>query len=353
MFFCFLRHLRDHIPETPTALLVLDRECPQCQQTFATNFLYNTHPCSVNTKRCAGCNRFQRNETEYLRHAALCSKAYINYSKHISAAAVAEESCVRIKNENDVEAAAAAEALARSAGTSLDMTPVVSLTRLTAPMLMNANQCVLIPRNIENEETAASRTVKKNIKKGVSKKDLKRVDELLKSTMDTLVSIKHEPEIHMDTDVSIVAEGVDNNNDEVMDAQELSMADDDFQANDEPSGGITIKQECLDFIDKDEYIKTAENLKKEAEDLPMNKIPVLKLKITKEHGKLNSSLVEETAKSEKKKKKKKRKDVDKVKEKVYIIYKFFNQFLQLSFKIILAHGKHYHTGQCRKNNNTR
>ncbi|CAD6994729.1 unnamed protein product [Ceratitis capitata] len=231
--YMYSRHLRDHTVEIPPNLWILDRECPQCHQTFLTNYLYNTHPCAVRTKKCAGCNRQLRNELEYQRHAAHCAKVYLNYSKHIPAAAVAAESTIRIKNENDVEAAAA-EALVRTVGITLDMAPIVSLTRISTPEILAASQGKdLVDYTSENAAGLAEEGKtpgKKSTKKGVSRKDLKRVDDLLKSTLDALVSIKHEPEVHVEVEGETPAPSATTANKE----DETAVGDDDrFNQNDD------------------------------------------------------------------------------------------------------------------------
>ncbi|XP_054746532.1 uncharacterized protein LOC129248429 [Anastrepha obliqua] len=339
--YAYSRHLRDHTVEIPPNLWVLDRECPQCHQTFLTNFLYNTHTCAVKTKKCAGCNRQLRNEVEYQRHAAHCAKVYLNYSKHIPVAAAAAESTIRIKNENDVEAAAA-EALARNAGISLNMAPVVSLTRISTPEIMAASQGTNMPEYTNETSVTpaddAKTPGKKGCKKGVSRKDLKRVDNLLKSTLDALVSIKHEPEVHVETEPETPATVEETTNKEkdsgVVDDDNFPHSDDfhhgDGDATSEDNGDentsasigtkdIAIKQEPVD----ENATQTAVNIKQEVIDVdnensaPAAKMPVLKLKIKKEHGTLNSSIVEEqSVRVEKKKKKKKRKETERNKDKL-------------------------------------
>ncbi|XP_067619244.1 uncharacterized protein [Eurosta solidaginis] len=363
--YAYSRHLRDHTVDIPPNLWVLDRECPQCHQTFLTNFLYNTHICAVKTKKCAGCNRQLRNEVEYQRHAAHCNKVYLNYSKHIPAAAAAAESSIRIKNENDVEAAAA-EALARNSGIPLDMAPVVSLTRISTPEIMAASRGI---KDFNNESPIVQidepkTPGKKGSKKGVSRKDLKRVDNLLKSTLDALVSIKHEPEVHVGADAdtapasaphvpsesesSAPAPSTELSTEEIVnkEKEEQTAADDhnftaadDFHHGDDDSNDAadnksanvvadaTTSTNTNDIAIKQEPVEEtlahgAINVKQEVIDVdsdssvPAAKMPVLKLKIKKEHGMLNSSIVDEpSARAEKKKKKKKRKDAARNKEK--------------------------------------
>ncbi|KAM7362583.1 uncharacterized protein ACRADG_013201 [Cochliomyia hominivorax] len=314
--YAFSRHLREHGFETPPALLVLDRECPQCHISYATNYLYNIHICAVRTKRCAGCNRLQRNEAEYLKHSALCAKVYLNYSKHIMPSVEALEDAVRIKNENDVEAAA--EEMARISGLPLDMAPVVQLTRLSSPIIMAANQCV----SMTGLDDSASSSSKKSGKKGVSKKDLKRVDELLKSTLDALVSIKHEPEVHVEPETPCAGVQSDNDEDHEGAGADASGLDDfhhnDDDTDDEEAGPIDTSS--LNASKGMEQIKIKQEID-EANEENSNKIGGgLKLKIKKEHGQLNSSIIEQQKSSEKRaekrKKKKKHKDKEKDKQKL-------------------------------------
>lgn len=316
--------MQQHSFETPPGLMVLDRECPQCHISYATNFLYNTHPCAVRTKRCAGCNRLQRNEIEYVKHSALCAKVYLNYSKHIAPTVEAQEDAVRIKNENEVEAAA--EEMARLTGLPLDLSPVVHLTRLSSPLIMAVNQCVSIPPGLDDSPTT---TGKKSGKKGVSKKELKRVDELLKSTLDALVSIKHEPEVHVEPETQSAAEGEASDNDPSEADYNMDHGfQDDYHHNDDSDqdGEEEQSNKCVHEnqtpvmmikLETDENMETPANV--DVSDAA-NKTPGfgLKLKIRKEHGQLNSSIIEQEAvdkKAEKRKKKKKHKDKEKDKQK--------------------------------------
>ncbi|XP_075148091.1 uncharacterized protein LOC142222046 [Haematobia irritans] len=316
--YAYARHLQSHNIETPPALMVLDRECPQCHVQYETNFLYNTHPCAVKTRRCAGCNRSQRSESEYIKHSAICAKVYLNYSKHVAPAVEAQEDAVRIKNENDVEAAAAAEEMARITGLPLEMSPVVHLTRLSSPLIMAANQCVSIP-GLEDSPTT---TGKKSGKKGVSKKELKRVDELLKSTLDALVSIKHEPEVHVEPETEAAeCEGSDNETGDhgFQDDYHHNEDSDEEIPNEEEANkdGANNKHDTVKIKQEiDENMDTSQSAV--ANETPTKTLGFgLKLKIRKEHGQLNSSIIEQQAidkKAEKRKKKKKHKDKEKDKQ---------------------------------------
>ncbi|XP_023309353.2 daf-12-interacting protein 1 [Lucilia cuprina] len=319
--YAFSRHLREHAFETPPALLVLDRECPQCHTSYATNYLYNIHICAVKTKRCAGCNRLQRNDAEYIKHSAQCAKVYLNYSKHIMPSVEALEDAVRIKNENDVEAAA--EEMARLSGVPLDMAPVVQLTRLSSPIIMAANQCV----SLTGLDDAASTSSKRSGKKGVSKKDLKRVDELLKSTLDALVSIKHEPEVHVEPETPCA--GVHSDNESHMsdhigglDDYHHNADDSDYENEPANTAAASIAPSSETYLANETTSVEQIKIKQEIDEINeenANKIGGggLKLKIKKEHGQLNSSIIEQQKSSEKRaeKRKKKKKHKDKEKEK--------------------------------------
>ncbi|XP_073815105.1 uncharacterized protein [Musca autumnalis] len=321
--YAYARHLHEHSIETPAAFLVLDRECPQCHVTYATNFLYNTHPCAVKTRRCAGCNRLQRSETEYVRHSALCIKSYLNYSKHIAPAVEAQEDEVRIKNENEVEAAA--EEMARISGLPLELTPVVQLTRLSSPLLMTPNNRVCVA-NIEDSPTTSGSGSKKSGKKGVSKKELRRVDELLKSTLDALVSIKHEPEVHVEPEVT--PGGGEASDDEA--AGDHNMDDgfqNDYHHNEESDPEDGNAENSANKEEEEPKIQIKQEIEENNTDAGQTESAEgglnkscgfgLKLKIRKEHGQLNSSIIEQEAvdKKEKRKKKKKHKDKEKDKQK--------------------------------------
>ncbi|XP_037946397.1 interaptin [Teleopsis dalmanni] len=335
--YAYSRHLRLHCCEIYTPNYVLDRQCPQCKETFVTNFLYNIHKCALRTKKCAGCNRIQRTETDYLRHSAICSKTYLNYSKHIPAA-IAAEANVWIKNENDVEDAPNEQASKATNACSMasDMTPIVSLTRIPTPLLMSANQCVAIPNtSAEDSELTPQpsplKHVKKNTKKGVLKRDLKRVDDLLKSTIDTFVSIKHEPEVHVDTDADNVTPLIIEQNDTEPEDNNFVNDDNDFQNDDDDDDYVNndlpnilenmqhtlpVKQEKIDESYNDTNVEM--RIKKENVDnneavTTAEKVPVLKIKIKKEHGTLNSSLVDECPIEKKKKKKKRKEDKERTK----------------------------------------
>ncbi|KAI8044746.1 FK506-binding protein 5 [Drosophila gunungcola] len=310
--YAFARHLREHTPSTPVQLLVLDRECPLCKKTFITNFFYNTHRCAIRKRRCGGCSRALNTEAAYMRHAPTCPKIYLSHSKHIMPEAVTHEAQMPIKNEVEHDLLGLPPAIAVPPDFVIDeaMQPMVVLERLSSPLL--------------RASTGVNRlgaTKGKNSDRVSSKKYLKRVDQLLKNTINTLVSIKHEPEVHIN-DTGPALEEPERQE------EEPSCYGDDFQAaNDDDSEeepeqqeaaseaaaatasddvpSVSVKQELLD----DAYEKQM-GVKQE----PLK----LKLKITKNHGKLNSSLIDDldeagqgSGRSSKKKKKRKHKEREK------------------------------------------
>ncbi|XP_017131212.1 uncharacterized protein LOC108148624 [Drosophila elegans] len=310
--YAFARHLREHTPSTPVQLLVLDRECPLCKKTFVTNFFYNTHRCAIRKRKCGGCSRALNTEAAYMRHAPTCPKIYLSHSKHIMPEEVTHEAQMPIKNEVEDDLLGLPPAIAVPPDFVIDeaMQPMVVLERLSSPLL-----------RASSEVNRLGATKGKNSDRVSSKKYLKRVDQLLKNTISTLVSIKHEPEVHIN-DTGPALEEPERHE------EEPSCYGDDFQAaNDDDSDeepeqpeaaseaaaatasddvpSVSVKQELLD----DAYEKQM-GVKQE----PLK----LKLKITKNHGKLNSSLIDDldeagqaSGRSSKKKKKRKHKEREK------------------------------------------
>ncbi|EDV94711.1 GH22430 [Drosophila grimshawi] len=285
--YAFSRHLREHTVATPLELLVLDRECPLCRKTFLTNYFYNTHPCARRTRKCGGCSRVLSSEVAYMRHAPYCAKIYLSHSKHIMPEAADREAEMRIKNENDLDVEPTAY------GQEGSMQPVVVLERLGSPLL----------RTIAGSRSSDRVS---------SKKYLKRVDQLLKNTMNTLVSIKHEPEVHIDDTGPQLESDPDEepspfddfhagNDDSDEDAADTAAADTTADIS-----TVSVKQELIDEGYERQQIKQ-EPLK-------------LKLKITNNHGQLNSSIVDDDdndfqqhqlSRSAKKKRKRKHKERNK------------------------------------------
>lgn len=298
--YAYTRHLREHSVPTPVGLLVFDRECPMCKKTFLTNFFYNTHPCARRTKKCGGCSRPLNTEVSYMRHAPHCSKIYLSHSKHIMPEVADNEAQMRIKNEYGVDVEDNAMP-STTYSQDKDMQPVVVLERLSSPLL---------------RASEAPNSLGKNSDRVSTKSYLKRVDQLLKNTMSTLVSIKHEPEVHIDdTGPLPAAEKSESEPDE----EPAGCDDFHFNAGNEESdedtpatsteadvSAVAVKQEVIDEAYEREQVKQ-EPLK-------------LKLKITKNHGQLNSSIVDDDhdlqsqSKSAKKKKKRKHRERNKESE---------------------------------------
>ncbi|KAH8241286.1 hypothetical protein KR032_007020 [Drosophila birchii] len=302
--YAFTRHLREHTPPTPVHLLVLDRECPLCKKTFITNFFYNTHRCAIRKRRCGGCSRSLNSEAAYMRHAPTCAKIYLSHSKHIMPEVVTNEAQIRITNEVEDDLLGLPPATAMPADFVIDegMQPVVVLERLSSPLL-RASATV--------NRLGASRG--KNSERVSAKSYLKRVDQLLKNTMSTLVSIKHEPEVHisdtgptgehMEPDVDDDFHAGNDDSDEEQNLMETSSETAALASDNVPS--VSVKQELLDEAYEKQMEFKQEPLK-------------LKLKITKNHGKLNSSIIDDldeagpaTGRSGKKKKKRKHKEREK------------------------------------------
>ncbi|KAH8250394.1 hypothetical protein KR026_012187 [Drosophila bipectinata] len=305
----FARHMREHTPTTPVELLVLDRSCPKCKKTFVTNYFYNTHRCAILKRKCGGCSRNLSTEAAYMRHAPWCSKIYLQHSQHILPEVLSNESQIRIKNEvEELDLSDLPPATAMPADFVIDeeMQPMVVLERLSSPLL------------------SASASKNKSSDRVSSKSYLKRVDQLLKNTMSTLVSIKHEPEVHISDTGPTEQPEVESEPQEEED-QEPPSYEDHFMASHDDSDeepttssnaagtsennadvpSISVKQELIDEAYEKQLGVKQEPLK-------------LKLKITKNHGKLNSSLIDDldeagvaSGKGTKKKKKRKHKEREK------------------------------------------
>lgn len=317
--YALTRHLREHtVPKTPMELLVLDRECPLCKKTFLTNYFYNVHPCARRTRTCGGCNRPFGTESGYMRHAPLCPKIYLNHSKHIMPERARNEAQMRIKNEYGGDAeenimCSTPYPHAQEGNENKDMQPVVVLERLASPLLRSSG---------------VSNTLGKNTDRVSTKSYLKRVDQLLKNTMSTLVSIKHEPEVHIDdTGPPHTAEQSESEPDEdPMPGDDFHTGDNCNDSDEEAANvgeigsgseatksanisSVTVKQELIDgsFDNCSDQL-----LNNEIKQEPFK----LKLKITKNDGRLNSSLIDDEhgdhtqgqSKSAKKKKKRKHKE---------------------------------------------
>ncbi|KAH8295450.1 hypothetical protein KR018_011346 [Drosophila ironensis] len=306
----FTRHLREHTPPTPVELLVLDRECPLCKKTFVTNFFYNTHRCAIRKRRCGGCSRVLNTEAAYMRHAPTCAKIYLHHSTHILPEEVNSESQIRIKNEIedfDLSGLPPATEMPSDFVIDEDMQPVVVLERLSSPILRASEGINRLGRSTERVS---------------AKKYLKRVDQLLKSTMSTLVSIKHEPEVHI-SDAGPTDQLEEDEEDDPPDfGDHFAAANDDSEEEPGPTtssnataaascadadnvAGVSVKEEPVDEADASQVAVKQEPLK-------------LKLKITKNHGKLNSSLIDDldeagqsSGRGSKKKKKRKHKEREK------------------------------------------
>lgn len=312
--YAFTRHLREHTPPTPVQLLVLDRECPLCKKTFVTNFFYNTHRCAIRKRKCGGCSRTLNTEAAYMRHAPTCPKIYLNHSKHIMPQVVTNEAQMLIKNEIEEELLGLPPATTVPPDFVIDegMQPVVVLERLSSPLLRSSSGTdQLVAAKSKNSDRVSARNY------------LKRVDQLLKNTINTLVSIKHEPEVHIN-DTGPPRGQAESDPEPERNEEHPSFGDDIQAANDEC-------QECQPETESDKISVAAcddipsVSVKQEPEydgyekQTGVKQEPLkLKLKITKNHGKLNSSLIDDLdeagqafGRSSKKKKKRKHKEREK------------------------------------------
>ncbi|XP_016950209.1 uncharacterized protein LOC108024659 [Drosophila biarmipes] len=316
--YAFARHMREHTPPTPVQLLVLDRECPLCKKTFVTNFFYNTHRCAIRKRKCGGCSRALNTEAAYMRHAPTCAKIYLNHSKHIMPETVTNEAQMRITNEVEEELLGLPPATTVPPDFVIDegMLPVVVLERLSSPLL-----------RASAGENRLGATKSRNSERVSSKSYLKRMDQLLKNTMSTLVSIKHEPEVHIN-DTGPAPEQAESE----PEPDEPPGFEDDFRAANDDSEEEAQTEEALERQSAEATVTASASddvpsvsVKQEPEDdaydkqMGVKQEPLkLKLKITKNHGKLNSSLIDEldeagqaSGRSIKKKKKRKHKEREK------------------------------------------
>ncbi|KAH8363669.1 hypothetical protein KR084_012872 [Drosophila pseudotakahashii] len=311
--YAFARHMREHTPPTPVQLLVLDRECPLCKKTFITNFLFNTHRCAIRKRKCGGCSRALNTDTAYMRHAPFCSKIYLSHSKHIMPEVVTNEAQMRIENEVEEELLGLPPATTVPPDFVIDeaMLPVVVLERLSSPLL-RASAGV----------NRLGATKSRNSDRVSAKNYLKRVDQLLKNTMSTLVSIKHEPEVHIN-DTGPAPEQAESDPEEPLGfGDDFQAANDDSEDEAQPESLST--EATVTATSASDDVPSV-SVKQEPEDdaydkqMAMKQEPLkLKLKITKNHGKLNSSLIDDldeagqaSGRSGKKKKKRKHKEREK------------------------------------------
>ncbi|XP_068155281.1 RE1-silencing transcription factor A isoform X1 [Drosophila tropicalis] len=312
--YAFARHLREHTPPTPLQLQVLDRECPLCKKTFVTNFFYNTHPCAIRKRKCGGCSRPLSTEGAYMRHAPSCSKIYLSHSKHILPEVVQTESQMRIKNEVEDEQTPST-VIMPSFLQDDDMQPMVVLERLASPLLRAS---AIVPNTLG--ATTPSTSKSKSNERVSSKKYLKRVDQLLRNTMSTLVSIKHEPEVHInDTGPTADQAESDPELDEPPSFSDFHATNDDDDSDGEEAtanGSSSVSNVFnLDAV-KQEPVDNQQVQGKQGEVQIKQEPLKLKLKITNNHGQLNSSIMDDHDETQPRgsKKKKKRKHKERQRE---------------------------------------
>ncbi|XP_055903298.1 uncharacterized protein LOC129939347 [Eupeodes corollae] len=338
--YTYTKHIRDCSPIAYLDTHIPDWHCPDCSGNYETTYLFNIHSCVSKGLVCPGCEKSLKWKEDYLKHIPTCAEAFQRIPPYMT-------SNIQVKNEAELPTSPIPplNTIALPTTTIPSVTVQSTSSARVCPPQMDSNQCVVIPGNISLHDEAGSSSPSKSSRKGkrITKKDLKRFDKLLKSTMTTLVSIKHEPTQGEDPSL---ADDDKPSSSEVKDQSEppplesppgspMPCGGDDFHHNGDDSDSAdeqtptkpvgTIKQEIIDEGYRDLYNNIEVNIKHEIDvnktteeeathkktdedsTSPLAPKPILKLKITKEHGTLNSILMD-SPKSEKKKKKKKRKE---------------------------------------------
>lgn len=217
------------IPITDPRKVLPDSTCLDCKHIFLTPFLFNIHECILKKKTCPGCQLNIPQLDKFLIHMAICD----NTTKYLPNDSVLNTS---IKQETS------------------QSTPMV---------VLETNQCVAIPAAQVPRGKRSNNSIKST---------LQRVSELLDSTFSQLESIKQEPSVNQQVENEAMSE------DDYY--QENFTLDDHFgdtssHEEDEATEDIDIKPDIIEHTSID--------------PVPL---PILKLKIKMEHGKLNSSIVD-------------------------------------------------------------
>lgn len=219
------------IPITDPRKVLPDSTCLECKDVFLTPYLFNIHECVLKKQNCPGCQLHIPQVDKFLVHVAICEKTtrYLPDDMVLNTA---------IKQEP---------------------TPSAQM------VVLETNQCVAIP--------AAQVTRGKKSNKSM-KSTLQRVSELLNSTFSQLESIKQEPSTTTVEQVENEVMSEDDGNHDHF-AQEDHFGDVSSHEEEEVTEDIDIKPEMIENTNID--------------PVPL---PILKLKIKMEHGKLNSSIVD-------------------------------------------------------------
>lgn len=251
----FYRHLRDHntsVLYLSPPILVLDKKCPRCHIVFVTRFLFNTHSCVVSTKHCIGCDRKFNTENAYLLHAAKCDGVY-----HI------HNECVL---------------------------PEIS-TIDTVPDQTKEDKLIKHQRHHHNH---------------LSHERINRIDKLLKSTLDALISIKYEHGLQAMTTLNAGEEEVKNSNEFDYNYGQHNGRPSDYDHEDDnfteeevngPLRNPTIVKEEITIEENEDDVGTDEVKilnEPDVENVDQT-LPRLRLKICREDGRLNASLVEHSS----------------------------------------------------------
>ncbi|KAL5282543.1 hypothetical protein ACFFRR_005575 [Megaselia abdita] len=217
------------IPIIDPRKVLPDSTCLDCKSIFLTPYLFNIHDCVLKKQVCPGCQLNIPQIDKFLVHVAIC------------------DNTTRYFPDNLV------------LSTSIKQEP-----NPTAQMVvLETNQCVAIP--------AAQVSLRKKSSKSM-KSTLQRVSELLNSTFSQLESIKQEPSTAEQVENEIMSE--DDYNQENF-TQDEHFGNASSHEEDEVTEDIDIKPELIENTNID--------------PVPL---PILKLKIKMEHGKLNSSIVD-------------------------------------------------------------
>lgn len=217
------------IPITDPRKVIPDSTCLNCKNVFLTPFLFNIHECALKKKKCPGCQLNIPQIDKFLVHVAICD----NTTRYLPDDLVLNTS---IKQES---------------------------SQSTQMVVLETNQCVAIPAAQVSRGKKSNKSMKST---------LQRVSELLNSTFSQLESIKQEPSATEQVENEVMSED-DYQQDNF--TQEEHFGDASSHEEDDATEDIDIKPEMIENTSID--------------PVPL---PILKLKIKMEHGKLNSSIVD-------------------------------------------------------------
>lgn len=237
----------------------------------------------MQSKHCCGCNEKFQTNNDFILHAAKCEKVYSVYNKNIKA---------------------------KSALTNKTAFEESSLIKEEYRMKIKSRQT--------NEDCSGKQFCEKDDKhlyysrhtyNRFSRKGLKRIDKLLKSTLDALIKMKHGSELYLQSFKNSDGKSFNykkqkhkhyannckefNSNDHDNDDYDDVIREEELLENidDERSvllNSSILKEEILSDEENETFIRSS---KGDKNYLPL-KMPTLKFKICKEDGQLNSSLLD-------------------------------------------------------------